>query len=231
TSPAACGYITGQPSSGSDADRPQVLVALDNLARVGLVRVGEPAPDGTRTVRMHASVQAAVRAYLPGTELEQVVLAAANALTETWPQNAGPERDEQLEQAFRASAAALRDGDGEVLWKPEAHPLLFRAGLSLERSGLPESAIAYWKSLAATSTILLGSAHADAVAARDRLAAAYEAAGRFAEAIEVFGTALAERERNQGPDHAETIAARAHLAHAYASAGRSADAIAAYQVA
>jgi len=237
TSPAACGYITGRPSTGSDADRHQVRVALGNLARAGLVSVEETGtgPGTTGTVRMHASVQAAVRAYLPGTDREQVMLAAANALTETWaPTDAKHNRDEQLEQALRACAAALRAkdaGDDEVLWKPEAHPLLFRAGLSLERSGLPESAIAYWTSMAATATILLGSAHADAVATRDRLAAAYEAAGRFAEAIEVFRTALTERERNQGPDHPETIAARAHLAHAFASAGRPADAIAAYHVA
>jgi len=241
TSPAACGYITGRPSTGSDADRHQVRVALGNLARAGLVTLDEPAPAGKPapgaepalgTLRMHASVQAAVRAYLPDTDLEQVMLAAANALTEIWAQtDAKHNRDEQLEQALRACAAALRDGDDEVLWKPEAHPLLFRAGLSLERSGLPESAIAYWTSMAATATILLGSAHADAVATRDRLAAAYEAAGRFAEAIEVFRTALTERERNQGPDHPETIAARAHLAHAFASAGRPADAIAAYHVA
>ena len=67
------------------------------------------------------------------------------------------------------------------------------------------------------------------MATRDRLAAAYEAAGRFDDAIAVFQVALAERERNQGPDHAEVIAARAHLAHAYASAGRLADAITTYQ--
>jgi tetratricopeptide (TPR) repeat protein len=221
TSPAACGYITGRPSSGSSADRHQVRTVLDNLVRAGLVTV-----DGAGTVRMHASTRAAVRAYLPETDRGQVVLAAANALTEAWPEAAGVEL---LEHELRSCAAALRAGDGEMLWKPEAHPLLFRAGLSLERSGLSEEAISYWKSMVATSTFLLGTAHADAVAARDRLAAAYEAAGRFGDAVAVFQAALAERELHQGPEHAETITARAHLAHALASAGRTADAIAAYQ--
>ena len=109
-------------------------------------------------------------------------------------------------------------------------PLLFRAGLSLENSRLSEAAIAYWQSISATSTRLLGPAHANAVVARDRLAGApCKAAGRPAEAISVFAAALADRERNQGPEHPETIAARGHLAHAYTSAGRAGEAVALYE--
>jgi hypothetical protein len=36
-----------------------------------------------------------------------------------------------------------------MLWKTEAHPLLFRAGLSLENSRLSEAAVTYWQSMAA----------------------------------------------------------------------------------
>jgi len=39
------------------------------------------------------------------------------------------------------------------------------------------------------------------VTARDRLAGRYESAGRFADAISVYSTALADRERSQGPGH------------------------------
>jgi tetratricopeptide (TPR) repeat protein len=224
TSPAACGYITGRPSTGGGTDQRTVRAAISNLATVGLVTIDPASP--VRTVQMHASVQAAVRSYLPQNDLEQVVLAAADALLETWPEGqAGP----QLEQALRDCAAALRAEDGGVLWKPEAHPLLFRAGLSLENSGLSDAAIAYWQSMLTTSTQLLGPAHANAVVARDRMAAAYESAGRSAESISVFETALADRERNQGAEHAETIAARSHLAHAYTSAGRAADAVGLYE--
>ena len=222
TSPAACGYIAGRPSEADVADQTLVRAAINNLAQAGLVTI-DPA-SAVRTVQMHASVQAAVRAYLPPADLEQVVLAAADALLETWPEGEG-----QDEQALRDCASALRASDGGMLWKPEAHPLLFRAGLSLENSRLSEAAITYWKSMVATSTRLLGPAHANAVVARDRLAAAYESAGKSADAIAVFQAALADRERNQGPDHAETVAARSHLAHAYSSAGRPADAIALYE--
>ena len=231
TSPAACGYIAGRPSTASAADQNMVRAAINNLAQAGLVTIDPASP--VRTVQMHASVQAAVRAYLPVADLEQVVLAAADALLETWPDGDSATGSQyaqaQLEQALRDCAATLRTSDGGLLWKPEAHPLLFRAGLSLEHSRLSEAAITYWKSMVATSTRLLGSGHANAVVARDRLAAAYEAAGNSADAIAVFEIALKEREQHQGTEHPETIAARAHLAHAYQSGGRPADAISLYE--
>jgi tetratricopeptide (TPR) repeat protein len=224
TSPSACSYITGRPSTAGGVDQNMVRAAINNLAAVGLVTIDPASP--VRTVQMHSSVQAAVRSYLPRADLEQVALATADALLETWPEGEG---GPQLDQALRDCAAALRANDGGVLWKSEAHPLLFRAGLSLENSRLSDAAIAYWQSVLNTSTRLLGPAHANAVVARDRLAAAYESAGRSGEAISVFQAALADRERNQGPEHPETIAARGHLAHAYQSAGRPADAVGLYE--
>src|SRR4029079_2984260 len=86
-----------------------------------------------------------------------------------------------------------------------------------------------WKSMVATSTRLLGPAHANAVVARDRLAAAHTAAWRSADPIAVFQTALSERKQHQRAEHPETIASRAHLAHAFQSAGRPADAIGLYE--
>ena len=83
TSPAACGYIAGRPSTANAADQNMVRAAINNLAQAGLVTI-DPV-SAVRTVQMHASVQAAVRAYLPAADLEQVVLAAADALLETWP--------------------------------------------------------------------------------------------------------------------------------------------------
>ncbi len=232
TSPAACGYIVGRPSTANAADRNMVRAAINNLAQAGLVTIDPVSP--ARTVQMHASVQTAVRAYLPPADLEQVVTAAADALLETWPDGEGQAEQVQLEQArleqaLRDCASALQATDGGLLWKPEAHPLLFRVGLSLEHGRLSRAAITYWKFMVATSTRLLGPAHADAVAARDSLAAAYESAGKSADAIAVFQAALADREQNQGSEHAETIAARSHLAHAYQSADRPADAIALYE--
>ena len=236
TSPAACGYIAGRPSTAGAGDQTMARAVINNLAAAGLITI-DPG-SAVRTVRMHASVQAAVRAYLPAADLDMVTLAAADALLETWPDGDAPGQaplgrtpleTAQLEAALRDCTWALRATDSGALWKPEAHPVLFRAGLSLENSWLSETAIGYWKSMMATSTRLLGPTHQNAVVARDRLAAAYEAAGRSADAISVFQAALADRERTAGAEHADTIAARSRLAHAYFSAGRPADAIGLYE--
>ena len=271
TSPAACGFIAGRPSSGTGPDQNLARTAVTNLARVGLVSI-DPA-NAIRTVRMHRSVQAAVRAYLPAGDTDQVLLAAADALVQAWPEP-GSNRSggAELDQALRDCAIGLRAAQGiqagagtppgedvtrdiprdvpsgptrsaqpgppesqhgalahDALWQPEAHPLLFRLGRSLEDNRLGESAMAYWQSMAGTTTRRLGPAHADSLAAKERLAVAYEAAGRFGDAIAMFVGALSDRERSQGPAHPDTIAARGQLAHAYASAGRPAEAVALYE--
>jgi tetratricopeptide (TPR) repeat protein len=257
TSPAGCGYVAGRASTADTADQTLVRAAMTNLARAGLVSI-DPA-SAVRTVRMHPSVQAAVRAYLAPADFEQAVLAAAEALLQAWPEaDGGQDPREQprleqarLQQALRDCTSALRAVDAaqepgprhgahaqpetgpeprrSMLWQPEAHPLLFRTGLSLDAGGLAETAVAYWQTMLLTSTRLLGSDHANAVTARDRLGSSYESAGMFGDAIAVFSTALAEREHSQGPEHPDTLTARGQLAHAYASAERPAEAVALYE--
>ncbi len=236
TSPAACGYIMGRPSAAGRADQVAVRAAVTNLARAGLVSIDPASP--VRTVRMHPSVQAAVRAFLPPAEHEQAVLAAADALIQAWPESGG---GAQLDQALRDGTSALWRPEGRVarhvaggrpqhpLWQPEAHPLLFRRGMSLEDSGLSAAAITYWQAMFTSSARRLGAGHPNAVVARDRLAAAYESAGRFVDAIATFQQGIADRERSLGPEHPDTIRARGYLAHAYFSAGRPAEAVALYE--
>jgi tetratricopeptide (TPR) repeat protein len=271
TSPAACGFIAGRPSSATGPDQNLARTAVTNLARVGLVSIDPANP--IRTVRMHRCVQAAVRAYLPPADIDQVLLAAADALVQAWPEP-GSSRSyaAPLDQALRDCAISLRAAQPiladagapsardvlrdvprealsgppgsiqpglpegrhpalahDALWQPAAHPLLFRLGRSLEDSRLGESAMAYWQSMVATSTGRIGPAHADSLAAKERLAVAYEAAGRLGDAIAMFASALGDRERSQGAQFPDTIAARGRLAHAYVSAGLPAEAVALYE--
>jgi tetratricopeptide (TPR) repeat protein len=228
TSPAACGYIAGRPATAEAAYQGVARAAITNLARSGLVSIDPASPD--RTVRMHPSVQAAVRAYLPPADHDQVLLAAADALTQTWPEaGAAAPSGTRLDHALRDCADHLDAVETGSLWQPQAHPVLFRRGASLEDSGLASAAIGYWQSLAATATRLLGPAHPSAATARDRLAGAYESAGRLGDAIAAWQKSVAERERTQGPEHPDTIAARGQLAHAYAGAERHAEAILLYE--
>jgi tetratricopeptide (TPR) repeat protein len=260
TSPAACGFIAGRPSSATGADQNLARTAITNLAQAGLVSI-DPT-NAIRTVRIHRCVQAAVRAYLPPADTDQVLVAAADALVQTWPE-AGSGRDgAELDQALRDCAVSLRAvqpgdwvaagseaprdaerntgsrsaGPGpdaapahDALWLPEAHPLLFRLGRSLEDNQLGDSAMAYWQFMVAATTRRLGPVHPGSLAAKERLAIAYESAGRFGDAIAMFAGALGDRERNHGPEHPDTIAARGRLAHAYAGAGLPAEAVALYE--
>ena len=60
---------------------------------------------------------------------------------------------------------------------------------------------------------------------RNSLAAAYEDAGRLAEAIQLLEQTLAGRVRLLGPGDPETMRSRNDLARAYRDAGRVADAV------
>ncbi len=252
TSPAACAYVTGRPSSAPGADANLAQAAITNLARVGLVTIDPANP--VRTVWMHTSVRAGVRAYLSPPDTDQVVVAAADALAQTWPEAVGSpgggggvpgsahqgaqQRAQQLDQALRDCAVNLGAVGGggldalpalDALWQPEAHPLLFRVGRSLEDSGLGEAALAYWQSMVTASSQRLGSTHPSALAAKDRLGVAYESAGRVGDAIAVFASTLADWEKTHGPEHPDTITARGRLAHAYSTAGLPAEAVAIYE--
>ena len=230
TAPAACAYITGQSSAVQLDGTEQNLVraAYANLERFGLVSVDDR--DGVRTVWLHSAVRAAVRTYLAPVNVEPAVAAAAAALLEAWPEAGAPGTGLPLSQALRDSAAALRAFGGDLLWKPDAHPVLLRAGMSLtEAPALADSAIGYWQSLGVTSSQLLGYGHEQSILARDRLADAYAASGRLAEALPVFEASLADREAIFGPQHPETVTARLNAARSLNAAGREPEAIALYE--
>jgi tetratricopeptide (TPR) repeat protein len=228
TSAAACGYITGRPLAGSD-DQDLVRAAFANLERLGLLSVDKAS--ATRTVWVHQAIQAAVQAYLPRGDVAPVVAAGANALLEAWPEAgvAGVTGGRQVSQALRDCAASLRAFAGELMWHPTAHPLLLRTGNSLLQASLTESAIDYWQSMATTCNTRLGPAHAQSALARDRLSAAYAAAGRMAEALPLFETAVADRESVLGAEHPDTVTARVNLARCQTAAGREAEAVALFE--
>ena len=220
-SPAACTYITGRSATGTSADENHTRTALYNLARLGVLTIDPSSV--ARTVRVHALVQAATVQYLSPKVLDQAGRAAAHALAQAWPER---DLDPFLAQAFRDCTARLRESTGSLLWTQGVHPVLFRAGQSLDNARLSGPAIAYWQTLIDTSSRLAGGGHASTLLALDHLAAAYENAGRLTEAIPLFERALGDHERVQGTGHADTAHSRRSLAAAYEAAGRPADAIA-----
>jgi tetratricopeptide (TPR) repeat protein len=219
TSQAACAYLT-RYRRGAPVDDMQARAALYNLARAGLVSIDTTS--AARTVRVHSVVQATVQQNLTAAESDEAARAAAEALFQAWPRTPVPA---SFEQALRDCAARLQAAAGRVLWTPECHPVLLRAGRSLEAAGLTEAATGYWQSMLETSQAELGPNHAHTILARDRLGAAHEAAGRPDDAVEVYQESLNERQRILGATHPDTVTARANLARAYRSAGRASEAV------
>jgi len=220
TTPAACAYLS-RFGGAAPVDEVQARTAVHALGRLGLVTIDTTS--AARTVRVHELVQAASRQSLSTADCDAAALAAADALFQAWPPpQAVPAASGQ---ALRDCTARLHQIAGVLLWNPDCHPVLVRAGQCLDNAGLAGPAIAYWQSMIDIGRPTLGATHAHTILASDRLAAAYDAAGRHMDAIPVHERVLAERERELGPSHPDTLNARNSLARTYRAAGRGEDAV------
>src|ERR1022692_1425267 len=219
TTSAAREYLAGD-GAGDPADRGRAQGALLLLEQAGLLAIHLTGSQAT--VRMSPVVQAAVRAAMPQGISERAARAAADALLEVWPED-GPRA--WLAGRLRSCATSLQQAAGDLLWAGGGHPLLFRAGRSLDNARLTAAAVAYWKGLATVSDRVLGPGHPDTLAVGEHLADAYLTAGRAVAAVRWFQWVLAARIRALGPDHAGTIAARRNLGHSLVAAGNLGDAV------
>ncbi len=215
TTPAVSEYLAA--GTGTPMDPNRAWGALLSLERAGLLVI-DPATTPP-TVRMAEVVQAAIRTATPKRIAERAARAAADALLEVWPE---PEPEPWLAAGLRSCAESLRQEAGDVLWETgSCHPLLPRAGRSLDNARLTGPAVSYWRELAATSDRILGPGSPDTLMAGSHLATALMAAGQAAEAVAWSQWVLAGRTRRLGPDNPGTIAARADLGRAFLASGQA----------
>jgi tetratricopeptide (TPR) repeat protein len=220
TTPASCEYLAtaGAPAAAGPDHAWDGVLALE---RAGLLAIG---PAGAPKVAwMNGAVAAGVRAATPEEMAGQAVRAAADALAETWP-----EREPQawLASGLRSCAASLQASAGDTLWAAhQCHPLLVRAGRSLDSARLTGPAAAHWAQLAATSDRLFGPDSPATLAAGSHLARALLTAGHSAQAVAWAKWALSGQTRTHGPTHPATLAACLAFGHALAAAGRPNQAI------
>jgi tetratricopeptide (TPR) repeat protein len=208
--PAAGDFLAG---GGVPASSERARAALAALEQVGLLTVEQvTAPP---TVRISPVLQAALRAAMPEGMPDQAASSAADALLQAWPERELPGWPVS---GLRSCVAALRRLTGNLLWDGGCHPLLVRAGDSLDRARLTEPAVDHWLDLATTGGRLLGGGHPDTMLAGQRLAEAYLAAGRADDAIPWFQWVLDSLAHKPGPDHRDAIEARRRLGHALVAA-------------
>ena len=211
TAPAAGDFLAGDgnlPANGETA--PAALAALEQAGLLTVVPVTAPP-----TVRISPVLQAALRAEIPEGMRDQAARSAADALLQAWPEG---EQPGWPASGLRSCAATLLRITGDRLWDGGCHPVLMRAGDSLDRARLTEPAADHWRDLATTSGRLLGGEHPDTLLVGQRLADAYLAAGRAADAIPWFQWALDRLTDKLGPDHHDVIEARRRLGHALVAA-------------
>ena len=209
--PAAGDFLGG--GGAVRADSGSARAALAALEQAGLLTV-EPVT-APPTVRISPVLQAALRATMPESTRDQAARSVADALLQAWPEQ---EQPGWPASGLRSCVAALRRITGDRLWDGGCHAVLVRAGDSLDRARLTGPAVDHWRDLATTSGRLLGGEHPDTLLAGQRLADAYLAAGRAAEAIPWFQWVLDRLTHKLGPDHHDVIEARRRLGHALVAA-------------
>jgi tetratricopeptide (TPR) repeat protein len=217
---AAAGGTPDAIGSGLTALEDAGLLSIDPLPADPLPANAAPQVPVTR---MSWLVQASVRAAMPDGMIKGAAVAAADAVLEAWP---AEEEPEWLVRSLRASAESVRQAAGYLLWQGTCHPLLLRAGQSLDAARLTGPAVEYWAELAVTAERVLGNDHPETLGINERLARAYLAAGQAAEAVSLLWRFREERARRHGPDHPGTTDAGRNLGQALVSAGRFGDAVA-----
>jgi hypothetical protein len=204
--------------------------ALRALHRLSLI-VHDPT-DAEHSVRMHALAQRATRealgklGNLEDETLRNTYTAAADALVQAWP---NIERDAALSTVLRQNAIGLRDLASEVLWGPDAHPVLFRAGRSMEEVGLIGAALDYWQELLPTAMRILGPEHPDSLTIRRELAYCQGQSGNPFSAMAALESLLADAVQIIGNSHRETLAIRRDLAWWRGETRNPVGAVAAYE--
>ncbi|MFI9366998.1 tetratricopeptide repeat protein, partial [Kitasatospora sp. NPDC053057] len=162
------------------------MLALRALYRLSLINHTPDTPH--QAVRVHQLVQRAVRDTLTPAQHDRLARTAADALTAAWP---AIEYDTALTQALRASAKALTGHAEDALHRPDAHPVLYRAGNSLGEAGQVTAARQHYQHLTHTTHHHRGPDHPETLAARHSLAwwrgVAGDAAGAATATADLLG--------------------------------------------
>ena len=199
--------IGPRPITNDFSSVEQQRAALRALHRLSLI-VHDPT-DMTRSIRMHALAQRATREALDAEVLQHAYIAAADALVEAWP---SIEHDATLSSILRQNAATLKDLAEGALWITRAHPMLFRAGHSMEEVGLISAALDYWQDMLSTCVRILGAKHPDALTIRRELAYCQGQSGDPSGAVFALEDLLVDIVQTIGTNHRETLAIRRDLA-------------------
>ena len=217
-------------SSGQRVATALVDRALDHLADWSLLSFSL---DG-QTIIVHRLVSRVIRGELSRRKrLTEVCRRAASLLEARAQALAGsPDRlaIRDIPEQVTALASAARPEADEELARALLRLRFFALYHLIELGDSSTQAVAVGEPLTAELERMLGADHPDTLNSRNSLAAAYQAAGRVADAIPLFEQTLVGRERQLGPDHPDTLNSQNNLAAAYQDAGRTTEARLLYEL-
>jgi tetratricopeptide (TPR) repeat protein len=227
STPAMAAYLGGAAAAtpfSPAADPKHTWDALLAIERTGMITVNRA--ETPPTIGMSSVLQAAIRLAAPAQVQEPAARAAASALLEAWP---AEEPQPWTADRLRANAASLQVNATDVLWAEGCHPLLVRAGRSLDAARMVSAAVEHWRELAVRCDSKLMPGHPDTLVVVTALAGSYLAAGQAGEAVTWYQRVLADRSRDLAPGHPAIVSARVSLAQALLMAGEHGDAVAVLQ--
>ena len=137
-------------------------------------------------------------------------------------------RREVSDLITQLSAIAVQDYSRSLFGSEQIRLYLYRAFKYGHDLGIEYKTVELSAAVGVVEDVL-GPDHPYTLTVRNNLAGAYESAGRFGEAIELYERVLADRVRVLGADHPDTLTVRNNLAGAYKSAGRFGEAIELYE--
>jgi tetratricopeptide (TPR) repeat protein len=231
-------YLAGEIGASEQVmDANEVPAAMDAaLAQLADASLLTFSMDGS-SVRAHSLVMRVIRelrAWAGGLaaagKAAAKALSAVSASVEPVWQHPDAARNliQQSMALYTHVAPLLTEADAEVLVK-----LLVLRGLAVRRltelGDRPTQEIEYIEQLLADYERFLGADDPATLTERSNLAAAYQKAGRTADAILLSEHTLADCERILGARAPATVTARNNLAHAYQAAGRVSEAIPLYE--
>ena len=220
STPSAAAYLGGPdtpfPARGGGQAAQASLRAIERSGLISINRNVTPP-----VISMNSAVQAAIRLAAPAHVQDTAALAAAGALLEAWPAD---EPQPWAADSLRVNATCLQDSAADALWADGCHPLLLRAGRSLDEARMAGPAVGFWRDLASRCDTKLPPDHPDALVVAGHLADAYLAAGYTVEAFHWYQRVLSERDRTLAPGHPAIIAARVSVARTLIMNNKPADA-------
>ncbi|WP_405906940.1 tetratricopeptide repeat protein [Streptomyces sp. NBC_00828] len=220
TSEPALTHLNSCQNVARELSPEDALDALHCLHRHSLVDFAPGAAH--RAVQVHKLIQRVTRdALVDPDRYRRLAHAVGDAVAAVWPSN---NRNSALVHVLRDNAAALRACADAPLFAAGCHPVLVRAGESLNATGRTSDTVGYWRDLLDRASSHLTIHHPDVLTIRHQLGSELMRDGRLDEAEAELQAVVVMRLAALGPEHPDTLDVRADLAVLFATRGRAVEA-------